>query len=129
MDIIANTNCGKIRGVKVKGNILRFTGIPFVKPPVGALRFKAPVDPEPCTGIKDTTEFGPVSIQPDDYASGLWVPPLEFNENNQVTGINSETIYLGLKSNSVTGPYTELSVTVFDPHSYAAVILPPVVFP
>ena len=66
MDIIANTNCGKIGGLKVKGNVLRFTGIPYAKPPVGALRFKAPVDPEPWTEIKDTTEFGPASIQPYD---------------------------------------------------------------
>jgi len=66
MDIIANTNCGRIRGLKVKGNVLRFTGIPYAKPPVGALRFKAPVDPEPWTEIKDTTEFGSTSIQPYD---------------------------------------------------------------
>ncbi len=66
MDIIANTNCGKIRGLKVKGNVLRFTGVPYAEPPVGALRFKAPVDPEPWTEIKDTTEFGPTSIQPYD---------------------------------------------------------------
>jgi len=46
--------------------VLRFTGIPFAKPPVGALRFKAPLDPEPWTGIKDATEFGPSSIQPYD---------------------------------------------------------------
>lgn len=66
MDINANTNYGKIRGIKVKENVLRFTGIPFAKPPVGALRFKAPVDPEPWTGIKDAIEFGPASIQPYD---------------------------------------------------------------
>jgi len=35
MDIIANTNYGKIRGLKVKGNVIRFTGIPYAKPPVG----------------------------------------------------------------------------------------------
>jgi len=66
MDIIANTNYGKIRGIKVKDNVLRFTGVPYAKPPVGALRFKAPVEPEPWTEIKDTTEFGPASIQPYD---------------------------------------------------------------
>ena len=66
MNAIANTQCGKIKGIKVKENIFRFTGIPFAKPPVGELRFKAPVDPEPWTGIKDATEFGPASIQPYD---------------------------------------------------------------
>lgn len=66
MDIIANTHCGKIEGIKVKENVLRFTRIPYAKPPVGELRFKAPVEPEPWTEIKDTTEFGPASIQPYD---------------------------------------------------------------
>ncbi len=66
MEIIAKTDCGKIKGIKVKENVLRFTGIPFAKPPVGKLRFKAPVDPEPWAGIKDTTEFGPAAIQPHD---------------------------------------------------------------
>ena len=71
MDVIAKTNCGKIRGLKVKGNVLRFTGIPYAKPPDGALRFKAPVDPEPWTGVKDTTEFGPASIQPYDEGEAV----------------------------------------------------------
>jgi len=71
MDIIANTNYGKIRGLKVRGNVLRFTGIPFAKPPVGPLRFKAPVAPEPWTEIKDTTEFGPASIQPYDEGESV----------------------------------------------------------
>ncbi len=75
MDIIANTNYGKIRGIKVRENVLRFTGIPFAKPPVGVLRFKAPVDPEPWTGIKDATEFGPVSIQPYDEAEAVSLGP------------------------------------------------------
>jgi len=66
MDIVANTTCGKIKGVKIKENVFRFTGIPYAKPPVGTLRFKAPVDPEPWTGINDATQFGPVSIQPYD---------------------------------------------------------------
>jgi para-nitrobenzyl esterase len=66
MDIIANTDYGKIIGKKVTENVLRFAGIPYARPPVGGLRFKAPVDPEPWTGIKDTTEFGPASIQPYD---------------------------------------------------------------
>jgi len=66
MEIVANTSYGKIKGIKVKESIFRFTGIPFAKPPVGELRFKAPVDPEPWTGIRDATEFGPASIQPYD---------------------------------------------------------------
>jgi len=75
MEIIGNTNYGKIKGISVKENIHRFAGIPFAKPPVGNLRFKAPVDPEPWTGIKDATEFGPVSIQPYDQEEAVSMGP------------------------------------------------------
>ena len=75
MEIIANTSCGKIKGKKVTENVLRFTGIPYAKPPVGELRFRAPVDPDPWTGIKDATEFGHVSIQPQDEGEAVSMGP------------------------------------------------------
>ena len=33
-------------------------GVPYAKPPVGALRWKAPVDAEPWTSVKTTQQFG-----------------------------------------------------------------------
>ncbi|MET0310858.1 MAG: carboxylesterase family protein, partial [Burkholderiaceae bacterium] len=33
-------------------------GIPFAKPPVGALRWRAPADPEPWTGTRAAQQFG-----------------------------------------------------------------------
>nr|UVK78555.1 carboxylesterase [Anoplophora glabripennis] len=40
------------------GQIVSFVGVPYAKPPVGQLRFKAPLPPEPWEGIKDVTEDG-----------------------------------------------------------------------
>lgn len=42
-----------------------FLGIPFAQAPVGALRFAAPVPPEPWTGVRDALEFGATAHRVD----------------------------------------------------------------
>ncbi|KAJ0175663.1 hypothetical protein K1T71_008822 [Dendrolimus kikuchii] len=42
---------------------IAFKGIPYAKPPLGILRFKAPEPPEPWEGIRDSSEHGPVCPQ------------------------------------------------------------------
>jgi para-nitrobenzyl esterase len=48
---------GEIQG-SVKGTSLQFLGIPYAKPPVGDLRWKAPQKPDPWTTTRDATKFG-----------------------------------------------------------------------
>lgn len=54
------TNKGPIKGIKrnsVYGDpYYSFEKIPFAKPPLGELRFKAPVPPESWTDVKDCTQ-------------------------------------------------------------------------
>ncbi|XP_069956161.1 pyrethroid hydrolase Ces2a-like isoform X2 [Cherax quadricarinatus] len=65
-------NTGRIRGVKEevdKGRfVYLFRGIPYAKPPVGELRFKAPVAPESWTGVRECSKWAPVCPQ-DTYGS------------------------------------------------------------
>lgn len=53
---IVNTHLGKVEGYTKKG-ISTFKGIPFAKPPVGELRFRAPQPAEPWSDTLDATQF------------------------------------------------------------------------
>jgi para-nitrobenzyl esterase len=48
---------GEVQGSMV-GTSLQFLGIPYAKPPVGGLRWKSPVKPDPWTTPRDATQFG-----------------------------------------------------------------------
>lgn len=67
----AVTASGAVRGVR-EGGITVFRGIPFARPPVGALRFAAPEPPERWDGVRPATAFGPPP--PQSSRLGLAVP-------------------------------------------------------
>ena len=60
--LVVETSSGRLEG-EAQGDVLVFRGIPFAKPPVGPLRFRPPEPPEPWTGIRDATTFGPGAPQ------------------------------------------------------------------
>ena len=60
--VVATTH-GLVRGVH-GGEVYTFKGIPYAAPPVGPLRFRAPVPPEPWEGVLDATSFSRIAPQP-----------------------------------------------------------------
>ena len=54
---------GRVRGTYADA-VHAFRGIPYAQPPVGPLRFAAPVPPEPWDGVRDADDFGPPPPQP-----------------------------------------------------------------
>ena len=59
---VADTTSGKIRGA-LQDKVHAFRGIPYGAPTGGANRFLPPQKPEPWTGVKETTEWGPEAPQ------------------------------------------------------------------
>ena len=63
---IISTFSGPVRGKVVSKNNkehYEFRGIPYAKPPIGQLRFKAPEPIEPWTEVLDAFKGGPACMQ------------------------------------------------------------------
>ena len=60
----AKVTQGIVRGYPA-GNqaVTLFKGIPFAKPPVGDLRWRAPQPAEPWEGVRDCYDWGPIEVQ------------------------------------------------------------------
>ncbi|MFJ2055910.1 carboxylesterase/lipase family protein [Streptomyces sp. NPDC087908] len=58
---VVATDRGPVRGERRADGSLCFLGIPYAQPPVGDLRFAAPVPPEPWTEPLDATAYGPTA--------------------------------------------------------------------
>lgn len=60
--MIVETKYGKLNGREKQG-YFEFLGIPYAKPPVGDLRWRAPENPEPWEGIRDALSFSKIALQ------------------------------------------------------------------
>ncbi len=61
--LIVKTKYGYIKGKKDKNNTTAWKGIPYAKPPVNNLRWKAPIEPEPWEGVLSTRKFSNPALQ------------------------------------------------------------------
>lgn len=91
---------GTLRGrraiSKSGGRFLSFQGIPYARPPVGALRFEPPEPPEPWTGVRDAVQEGAVCPHRD------WIQGLGFQGDEDCLFLNVYTLELlheGMKKN------------------------------
>lgn len=80
----ASTQDGDLVGT-VKNGLRYFKGIPYAKPPIGDLRFRAPQKPEPWVGTLDATQASAAAPQ------GQGITPLD-------NGMNEDCLYLNIAS-------------------------------
>lgn len=73
-DLLITTKDGQVQGKAVSvlgGEVRAFLGIPYGKPPVGNLRFRAPQPVDKWEGVKDATRFPNTCFQlPDTVYPG-----------------------------------------------------------
>jgi len=78
---------GKVQGLKTAdGAVEVFTGIPYAKPPVGDLRWRAPEDPESWSGVRTCVQFAPMSMQPRNSEI--------YNSLSQIVGFHDYAVSL-----------------------------------
>ncbi|KAG5678815.1 hypothetical protein PVAND_008449 [Polypedilum vanderplanki] len=71
LSVIVEIEDGQMEGTTMQSrkgiNFHAFLKIPFAKPPIGDLRFQAPVENEKYNGILNATAYGPVCYQKIEY--------------------------------------------------------------
>lgn len=92
--IVVESLYGKLRGQR-EGPVTVWKGIPYAKPPIGDLRFRAPQPPDPWINVRDALLFGPSAIQ---ASNGI----MEFL-GNQTDNTSEDCLYLNVWSPSADG--------------------------
>lgn len=78
---VVDAPAGIVEG-KAVGKVREFKGIPFAQPPVGPLRWKAPLPLPAWPGVRKTQSFGAACIQPRPTAVHIYAsPPAKMSED------------------------------------------------
>jgi para-nitrobenzyl esterase len=79
---IVQAPAGDLRGMRETG-LLVFKGIPYARPPIGPLRWRAPERLPRWDGVRDATAFGAACFQPQPQLSSIYAPaaPLPMSED------------------------------------------------
>ncbi|XP_040903059.1 acetylcholinesterase-like [Toxotes jaculatrix] len=97
-DLVISTRHGKVQGKLLSvpgGDVRAFLGIPYGKPPLGKLRFRAPEPVERWEGVRDATTFPKSCYQLRDAAFPGFQGAEMWNPN---TPLSEDCLYLNVWS-------------------------------
>ncbi len=96
--MIIDTKYGKVSGVQCRGYSI-YKGIPYAKPPVGELRWKAPVEPDSWEGVLQADTFPPkcpqVEVDPDAPWGGFFYKEF-YAEPEYNVPMDEDCLYLNI---------------------------------
>lgn len=99
MNTVVTTQKGKIKGCAENGCLV-FKGIPYAKPPVGNLRWRAPQETEEWDGIYEAAQFSAKAVQGDQkvgfYGKEFYADPAYDVE------ISEDCLYLNIWAPEIT---------------------------
>ena len=90
---------GLVSGVAA-GGVQTYKGIPYAKPPVGDLRWRAPQSVAPWNGILVADHFSPICVQPDPLGGHSFFTRLFFNP---IEPRSEDCLYLNVWTTATAG--------------------------
>jgi para-nitrobenzyl esterase len=85
---------GRVSGVFENG-VSYYKGVPYAKPPVGELRWAAPEDPEPWTGVRACDKYAPMAPQILS-TTDLWGPEFYYDWFEEGPPMSEDCLYLNV---------------------------------
>lgn len=94
MNPVVETTCGAVEGLDC-GTHYEFRGIPFARPPVGDLRWKAPRPCEPWEGCFKANHFAPKAMQDEAEDMGIYTKEF-YSDPSYDRDISEDCLYLNI---------------------------------
>jgi para-nitrobenzyl esterase len=74
---LVQLKAGEVIGFEGEHDTYVWKGIPYAKPPIGNLRWRAPSSVEPWSGTFEALQYGPACVQPHNSTAGSNAPEFE----------------------------------------------------
>lgn len=78
-----------------KGHYAVYKGIPYARPPVGALRFRSPQEPIAWQGVREARENPPISWQPDQERDSFYEKEF-YRDDPSFSNRSEDCLYLNV---------------------------------